>query len=70
LFDGAVVDADQRFVSRDWQPDKGEAIAFGKVFFGDDLIEVDRVACQTAEESIPSYLDAISQLRKNLRIPQ
>ena len=42
LFDGAVVDADQRFISRDWKPDKGEAIAFGKVFFGDDLIEVDR----------------------------
>jgi hypothetical protein len=68
LFDGAVVDADQRFVSRDWKPDKGEAIAFGKVFFGDDLIEVDRVACQTVGESIPSYLEAISQLRKDPHI--
>ena len=70
LFDGAVVDADQRFVSRDWKPDKGEAIAFGKVFFGDDLIEVDRVACQTIGENIPSYLDAISQLRQDIRILQ
>jgi len=70
LFDGAVVDADQRFVSGDWKPDKGEAIAFGKVFFGDDLIEVDRVACQTIGENIPSYLDAISQLRKDSCIPK
>ncbi|NJR41093.1 MAG: DUF362 domain-containing protein [Leptolyngbyaceae cyanobacterium CSU_1_4] len=70
LFDGAVVDAERRFVSHDWKPDKGEAIAVGKVFFGDDLIEVDRLACQTIGENIPSYLDAISQLRKGFPIPK
>ncbi|MCY7272804.1 MAG: DUF362 domain-containing protein, partial [Phormidesmis sp. CAN_BIN44] len=63
LFDGAVVDADRRLVSRDWKPDKGETIAFGKVFFGDDPISVDRVACQAAGEAIPHYLDVIDQLR-------
>jgi Domain of unknown function (DUF362) len=63
LFDGAVVDADQRFMSRDWQPDQGTAIALGQVFFGDDPIAVDRVACQAAGEAIPSYLAAIDRLR-------
>jgi Domain of unknown function (DUF362) len=64
LFEGAVVDADQRFVSRDWKPDKGEAIATNQVFFGNDLVAVDRLACQTIGEQIPSYLEAIEQLRK------
>lgn len=63
LFDGAVVDADQRFISRDWKPDKGDAIAFGKIFFGADLIAVDRAACQAAGEATPSYLEAIERYR-------
>jgi hypothetical protein len=63
LFDGAVVDADRRLISPDWKPDKGTAIEFGQVFFGDDLLAVDRTACQTAEESIPDYLEAIEQHR-------
>lgn len=63
LFDGAVVDADRCLISPDWKPDKGAAIDFGKVFFGDDLVTVDRTACQTAKEPIPSYLDAIDQRR-------
>ena len=63
LFDGAVVDGDRRLVSPDWKPDKGQTVALEKVFFGDDLIAVDRVACQTAGEEIPSYLEAIEQLR-------
>jgi uncharacterized protein (DUF362 family) len=65
LFDGAVVDADQRFISRDWKPDKGTAIATGKVFFGDDLVAVDQVACETLGEAIPSYVTAIHQLRSS-----
>jgi Domain of unknown function (DUF362) len=64
LFDGAVVDADQRFVSRDWKPDKGEAIGFGQVFFGEDLVRVDRVACEAAGEGLPSYLAAIERWRE------
>ncbi|MBC7823348.1 MAG: DUF362 domain-containing protein [Candidatus Parcubacteria bacterium] len=63
LFDGAVVDADRRLISRDWKPDKGDTIEFGKVFFGDDPISVDRAACQAAGEAIPHYLDVIDQIR-------
>jgi uncharacterized protein (DUF362 family) len=63
LFDGGVVDANQRFVSRDWKPDKGETIDVGKVFFGDDLVAVDRLACETLGEAVPSYIEAIEQWR-------
>ena len=63
LFDGAVVDGDRKFISRDWKPDKGKSIELGKVFWGDDLISVDREACRIAEEPMPGYLDRIDQLR-------
>ena len=66
LFDGAVVDADLRFISRDWKPDKGQSIEFGKIFAGIDMIEVDRTACLAAGESIPSYLTAIDKLRNTV----
>lgn len=62
-FEGGVVDADQKYFSADWKPDRGKAIALHKVFFGEDLIAVDRTACQVAEEPQPSYLDAIDRLR-------
>lgn len=67
LFDGAVVDADQRLLSPDWKPDKGKAIQVGKVFVGEDPIAVDRMACQTLGEPVPDYLEVIDQMRKNLR---
>ncbi len=67
LFDGAVVDADLRFVSRDWKPDKGETIPFGKIFAGNDMVNVDRAACIAVGETIPSYLDAIEKLRSTKR---
>jgi hypothetical protein len=63
LFDGAVVDGDRKYFSPDWKPDKGKAIALGKVFWGEDLISVDRQACLTGDEPMPSYLDAIERLR-------
>jgi len=63
LFDGAVVDANLRLISRDWKPDRGDSIEFGKIFAGSDLISVDRLACITAGEAIPSYLTAIDKLR-------
>jgi Domain of unknown function (DUF362) len=59
LFDGAVIDAHQRLLSPDWKPDKGQKVDFGKVFYGDDLVMVDRTACATAGEKIPDYLTAI-----------
>jgi hypothetical protein len=66
LFDGAVVDADLRLISRDWQPDKGDTVQSGQVFWGDSLLEVDRFACENVGETVPSYITAISaQLGKS-----
>jgi hypothetical protein len=66
LFDGAVIDADQRLISRDWKPDKGETVKSDRVFWGDDLIDCDRLACETLGEEIPSYLTAIDRLRRTV----
>lgn len=66
LFDGAVVDGDRRFLSPDWKPDKGESIPLGQVFWGQDLIAVDREACRQAGLPMPSYLGAIDTLRAAL----
>ncbi len=66
LFDGAVIDANLRFISPDWKPDRGKTIEFGKIFAGIDPIEVDRAACIAAGEEIPSYLDAIENLRDRI----
>ncbi len=66
LFDGAVIDAHQRLLSPGWQPDKGQKIDFGKVFYGDDLVTVDRTACAAAGENIPDYIEAIERLRLRL----
>lgn len=63
LFDGAVVDATQKFVSRDWEPDKGTAVDCGKILFGDDLLTVDRAACELANEGMPAYLNYIEAMR-------
>jgi hypothetical protein len=59
LFDGAVVDADLRFVSKDWKPDRGDVIACGKVFWGNCPVAVDRLACETIGEPVAGYLGAI-----------
>ena len=59
LFDGAVVDATQKFVSRDWEPDRGAALPCGKILYGSDLLTVDRAACELANEGIPAYFDYI-----------
>lgn len=63
LFDGGVVDIDQKFTSDSWQPDQGEAVSMQQVVWGDDLLEVDRLACQVGEEPIPDYLDTIDSMR-------
>lgn len=65
LFNGAVVDGDRKFVSPDWKPDRGKSIDLGKVFWGEDLLNVDREACLVANEPIPTYLDAIERLRNS-----
>ncbi len=66
LFDGAVIDADQRLLSRDWKPDKGDKVKSDRVFWGEDLIECDRLACETLGEEVPNYVTAIERLRKNI----
>lgn len=63
LFDGGVVDGDQKYYSANWKPDQGQAIALGKVIFGSDLIAVDRTACEIGGEPMPDYLGAIDCLR-------
>jgi hypothetical protein len=63
LFDGAVIDADERLISRDWKPDKGDKVKSDRIFWGNDLLEVDSLACETLGEEIPSYLKAIEKLR-------
>lgn len=70
LFDGAVVDGNQTFLSRDWKPDKGQAISLGQVFWGDDLIEVDRLACSIGQLPMPSYLATIDRLRDSIEEPR
>lgn len=69
LFDGAVVDGNYKFISPDWKPDRGQAVELGKIVWGNDLIAVDREACRIAGEPIPSYLDAIEDLRKIYQNP-
>jgi Domain of unknown function (DUF362) len=61
LFDGAVVDADLRLISRDWQPDRGDTVQSGKVFWGDSLLAVDRSACVGVGETVPSYITEIER---------
>jgi hypothetical protein len=67
LFDGAIVDATQKYFSQDWKPNKKPnqrtAIDCDRVIWGDDLIAVDRHACMTCEEPIPDYLAVIEAQR-------
>ena len=59
LFDGAVVDCDQKFISRDWRPDHGDAVPIGQVIWGENLLAVDRRACEVGGEPIAPYLETI-----------
>ncbi len=63
LFDGAVVDGNHKFVSENWKPDRGQSIPLGQVIWGNDLLAVDRRACEIGGEAMPSYLNAIEHLR-------
>ena len=66
LFDGAVVDCTSKFVSADWKPDKGKTVSVKKVIWGEDLLEVDREACNAGAETEADYLAPIAQLRNSL----
>jgi uncharacterized protein (DUF362 family) len=65
LFDGAVVDAGQKYHHEDWHPDRsrGTARDLGKVFTSDDLVSADLAAAQAAGEAEPTYLAAICTSR-------
>ncbi|MEO1268843.1 MAG: DUF362 domain-containing protein [Myxococcota bacterium] len=58
LFEGAVVDGTERYISPDWKPDRTRNVAFAmdKVIQGDDLLAVDRRACVEAGEPVPDYI--------------
>ncbi len=64
LFDGGVVDATSKFVSADWKPDKGKSVAIGKAIWGEDLLKVDRAACEAGGEAEADYLLPIEQLKE------
>jgi len=66
LFDGGVVDCDQKFISHDYRPDKGDSFDVGQVIWGNDLLEVDRTACAVGSESEAQYIDPIVDLRNRL----
>ncbi|NJL49819.1 MAG: DUF362 domain-containing protein [Leptolyngbyaceae cyanobacterium SM2_5_2] len=63
FFQGGVVDCTEKFVSYDWQPDRGSAVPIGQVIWGDDLLAVDKMACTVGQEAIPSYITALETLR-------
>ncbi len=63
LFDGGVADCSQKFISKDWRPDVGTGFAIGQVVWGNDLLAIDRQACQLAQEPVANYIEPIEQLR-------
>lgn len=64
LFDGGVADCSQKFISKDWRPDVGNGFEIGHVVWGNDLLAVDRQACQLVQEPIADYIAPIEQLRQ------
>lgn len=67
LFDGGVVDATHKFVSADWKPDRGKSVAVGQVIWGENLLAVDRKACEMGDEAQANYLAPIEQLCNSSR---
>jgi Domain of unknown function (DUF362) len=65
FFVGGVVDCTEKFISRDWQPDRGDGIPIGQVIYGEDLLTVDRTACQMGQEDIPDYIAALERQRRS-----
>lgn len=62
LFEGAVVDGTQRYISPDWKPDRARAaVPFGKVIWGEGLLDVDHRACLEAGEPIPDYIEGLRE---------
>jgi len=66
FFQGAVVDCTQKFVSHDWKPDRGDAISIGQVIWGNDLLAVDKKACDIGQEAVPTYITDLERQRQPL----
>jgi uncharacterized protein (DUF362 family) len=60
-FDFGVVDLHEKFVSADWQPDRGKAVPVGRVVSGASLLAVDLRACAVADEAPCAYLEALAR---------
>lgn len=54
-----IVDVHEKFVSLDWQPDRGGAVPVGKVLCGESLVELDCAACAASDEPICEYLQLL-----------
>jgi uncharacterized protein (DUF362 family) len=63
-FDFGIVDLHEKFVSADWQPDRGRAVAVGKVVSGSSLLAVDLRACAVADETPCDYLQALQRAQQ------
>jgi uncharacterized protein (DUF362 family) len=59
-FDYGIVDLHEKFISKDWRPDKGHAEPVGKIISGPSLLEVDLAACRAADETPCRYLEMLS----------
>lgn len=70
FFHGAVVDLTEKYVSPDERPDRVRGVAepVGKVVWGDDMLAVDEIACNLANEELPDYINEIRRLRKILEL--
>ncbi|MEL6160910.1 MAG: DUF362 domain-containing protein [Cyanobacteria bacterium J06623_5] len=66
LFDGGVVDCDRKFISHDYRPDKGDSFDISRVIWGEDLLAVDRLACEVGQEAEAAYLAPIVEIRNRL----
>ncbi|MEP0948527.1 DUF362 domain-containing protein [Leptolyngbya subtilissima] len=64
FFAEGVVDCTEKFISRDWQPDRGDGVPIGQVIYGDDLLAVDRTACQVGQEDVPDYITVLEHQRQ------
>jgi hypothetical protein len=60
FFRGGVVDCTTKFISRDWQPDRGDSVPIGQGIYGDHLLAVDHRACEIGQEAVPDYITTLA----------
>ena len=62
-FDYGIVDLHEKFISTNWQPDRGRAEPVEKTISGPALLEVDLAACRAADEAPCNYLQILSDAK-------